>query len=178
MKNWHILTFLLLLCDCMPLKLTKKVKVIDGQVQGYTESRSNERKSIFSLFANVFVINVLCRWYAFDWKAFLFFSILYHNFFLIRWISWIQLEPASHDCRIVKVFLWLSLTVCSFGIMVSMPDCWSVVWRLNSQGLVLNITVFFCLLISWIRWIFWFKIEKMQMNHIAFCSRKISPYIY
>ena len=69
MKNLDIL--LLLLYACLPLELTKRSRSSEGQGQGFTVSRLNERKSIFCLFANVFVIYVLRRWYAFDWKAFL-----------------------------------------------------------------------------------------------------------
>ena len=36
-------------------KITKRSRSCEGQVQGYIVSRSNERKSIFCLFANVFL---------------------------------------------------------------------------------------------------------------------------
>ena len=48
-------------------------------------------------------------------QALAFFSIM-DQIHSIRWISWIQLESVNHDCRIVIVFLCLSLTACSFCI--------------------------------------------------------------
>ena len=73
-------------------------------------------------------------WY----EPFMFFSILYQIHW-IRWISWIQLESVNHDYRMVKDFLCLSLTTCSFSTMVSMPDWWSVVWGFKAhRSLFLN----------------------------------------
>ena len=70
--------------------------------------------------------------------------------------------PVNDDCRIVTIFLCLLLTACSFSIMVSMPDCWSVVWGFKTHRNLFR-WQFFCHLISWIQWIFWFKIEKTQL---------------
>ena len=61
----------------------------------------------------------------------------------ISWIRRIQLEPVKHNCRILKAFLCLSLTVDTVGVMVSKPDCWSVDPWIKSHKDLFNIALFF-----------------------------------
>ena len=70
---------------------------------------------------------------------------------LIRRIRWIQREPVKHGWRLLQAFLCLLLTVWHFGVMVSMPDCWSVNPWFKPRKSLSNI--FYCL-IRWIPQIF------------------------
>ena len=64
-KNWNIFP---VTSAFISLKFPRSRS---SELQGYSVSGPSERKSMFCLFVNVFVISVLCRWYTFDWKAFL-----------------------------------------------------------------------------------------------------------
>ena len=61
----------------------------------------------------------------------LFYDCLWSLLWLWKWqwrISWIKLESVKHDWRLLKVFLYLPLTVTYLfcGVMVMMPGWWSV----------------------------------------------------
>ena len=65
------------------------------------------------------------------WLGYVFLIVFQIYFLLIRWIGWIQLEPAKHDSKVLKLCCVSHSQLLS--VMVSIPDRGSVDWGFNSQ---------------------------------------------
>ena len=98
-------------------------------------------------------------------------STVYQSVGLMIWRLWVQ-------SRVGTIFLFCFFSSMLAGNsnyaktrMVSMPDCWSVGLGFWTHRGLFSTLQLFCHLISWIQWIFWFKIEKTQLK---WCSNKRS----